>query len=422
MLSRLLAITFFLFLHSGLSAQYAKIEDIEIRGIKRLKEDALRKVIGFKPGMVADSIALDKDVDRLKRLPSISHAYYELKYRNNNLSCSLVYHIEENFTLIPFANLYTSTNDEFAFRIGLQEFNLLGRNISLGGFFQYDIFNSYGVNLRAPFLFTRRLGLAFNYNNFTTQEPVFFDNTTAEYKYNNEGFEILALYELNVKNKFELGFSLFTEKYEYLFGATNPEVPLELNVDKYLFKLIYDYNDLSYFYYYLSGFRSLLNFQVVLSSDESLPEFLIGFNDFLYFARIGNKGNWASRLRLGLASNVDSPFAPFTVDNNLNIRGVGNTIDRGTGAIVINTEYRHTLIDRDWFVLQGNVFIDGGTWRNPGGDFGDFGDSQNIRIYPGVGIRLIHKRIFNAIFRIDYGYGITRDASSGFVFGIGQYF
>ena len=138
--------------------------------------------------------------------------------------------------------------------------------------------------------------------------------------------------------------------------------------------------------------------------------------------RVGKRGNWASRLRLGLASNIDTPFAPFAVDNNLNIRGVGNTIDRGTGAIVLNTEYRHSLIEKDWFVLQGNLFLDGGSWRNPGGDFGDFADDQNLRLYPGIGVRFIHKRIFNAIFRIDYGHGITKAATRGVVFGIGQYF
>ena len=47
----------------------------------------------------------------------------------------------------------------------------------------------------------------------------------------------------------------------------------------------------------------------------------------------------------------------------------------GTGAIVFNTEYRHTLIDKDWFVMQGNVFIDGGSWRNPGGPLSDFGQN-----------------------------------------------
>ena len=419
--ARLMALCFIISLFAELKAQEAVVNEIKIQGIERLKPQAIRKLLRFKTGNQLDSATIEMDINRLRRLPSVANAVFRVEASASG-EYKVVYNIEENFTLIPFANLYTSTNDEFAYILGLQEYNLLGRNITLGAFFQHDIFNSFGLNLRAPYLFSNRFGLAFNYNNFTTQEPVFFEDSTADYRYNNEGFELLGLYELDLRNRFELGFSFFTEDYQYLFGATDPEVPLDLNVDKFLFKLIYDYNNISYFYQYLSGFRSRLNFQYVLSSDDNLPDFLIGFNDFLYFKRIGKKGNWANRLRLGLASNVDSPFAPFTVDNNLNIRGVGNTIDRGTGAIVLNTEYRYSLIDKDWFVLQGNVFIDGGTWRNPGGDFGDFGDSQNIRIYPGFGIRLIHKRIFNAVFRIDFGRGITPDASQGFVFGIGQYF
>ena len=419
MIRRYFSLLFFLILTMGF-AQENLVSEIEINGTKRTKVSFLKKLIALKPGMVLDSTIIKNDINRLKRLPAISYADYEVRSLNDTYQVEYI--VEENFTLIPFANLFSSSNDDFAFRVGLQEFNFLGKNITLGGFYQYDRFNSYGFSIRAPYLFSRKFGLAFNHNNFTTQEPVFFDGTTADYKYNNKGFEILGLYEFNFKNRIELGFSLFTEDYEYLSGATNNQVPQELNVDKHLIKLIYEYNDLKYFYQYIEGFRSILNFQYVGSTDANLPEFLIGFNDFTYFHRIGKKGNLANRLRLGLASNVETPFAPFTVDNNLNIRGVGNRIDRGSGAIVFNTEYRHTLIDRNWFVLQSNVFIDGGTWRNPGGGFGDFADSQNIRVYPGVGLRFMHKKIFNAIFRIDFGYGITKDSSNGVVFGIGQYF
>ncbi|WP_238719042.1 POTRA domain-containing protein [Pelagihabitans pacificus] len=402
-------------------SQESVVADVKIQGFKRTRPSFLKKIVGLQPGMVLDSILMEEDMTRLKRLPSISHAYYQV-FSADDGRHSVFYTIEENFTLIPFANLFSSANDDFAFRAGLQEFNAFGRNITLGGFYQLDVFNSYGISIRAPYLFGNKWGLALNYNNFTTQEPVFFADDTADYRYNNEGFELLGLYELNFKNRIDLGGSLFTEDYEYLAGATDPDVPQALKVDKHLIKLIYNFDAVSYEYQYLSGFRSSLNFQYVGTSNQVLPPFLIGFNDFAYFRRIGKRGNWATRLRLGLASNIDTPFAPFTVDNNLNIRGVGNTIDRGTGAIVFNTEYRHTLIDKHWFVLQGNAFIDGGSWRNPGGDFSDFGDDQNIRIYPGVGLRFMHKRIFNAIFRIDYGYGITKDADRGLVFGIGQYF
>ena len=55
-------------------------------------------------------------------------------------------------------------------------------------------------------------------------------------------------------------------------------------------------------------------------------------------------------------------------------------------------------------------------------ELNDFFQSENIRIFSGLGLRFIHKKIYNAVFRIDYGYGITRNESKGIVFGIGQYF
>lgn len=414
----LLYITTLLFCGNLFSQQ---ISEVTIQDNKKTKTGFLRKITNIKEGQPLDSTVLEQDIARVKRLPGIAHAYYQVRSKADG-SYKVVYGVEENFTIIPSANVFTTNDDEFAYRLGLFEFNALGQGIVVGGSFQRDIYNSYGINFRAPYLFSKKFGIGLNHNNLTTLEPVFFDNTTADYKYNNTSYEVLGLYELNYNHRFELGVNFFTEDYQYISGATNPEVPQNLVVDKRLFKLYYEYNNVDNYYQYRDGFKSSFNFQYVTSTDDALPEFLIGFNDFVYYDRIGEKGNWASRLRLGVATNNDSPFAPFAVDNNLNIRGVGNTIDRGTAAIVLNTEYRHTLYEKDWFVLQGNVFVDGGSWRNPGGDFGDFGDSQNLRIYPGAGVRFIHKRIFNTVFRIDYGYGITNDSTNGFVFGIGQYF
>ena len=253
---------------------------------------------------------------------------------------------------IPFANFYTTNDDEFAYRVGINEFNFLGRSIMIGGFFQRDIYNSHAFNFRAPFLFSRKLGLSFNYQSLTTLEPVFFDNTTADYKYNNTSYELLGLYQLNFKNRIELGLNLFTEDYQYQFGATNPNIPQELVVDKSLIKFIYEYNALDYYYESVSGFRSLFNFQYVRAEGNILPDFSIWWNDFFYYKRVGKNGNWANRLRIGFATNDDSPFAPFSVDNNINVRGVGNIIDRGTGVIVLNTEYRHILYNKN------NILID----------------------------------------------------------------
>ncbi|MBQ4820852.1 POTRA domain-containing protein [Aquimarina sp. MMG016] len=414
-------LTFFFLLINYLSfSQDRVISEIIIQGNKKTKTSAIAKLTSIKEGMVLDSLIIEKDIKRLKRLPSIAHAYYQVHEKEQGYE--VVYGVEENFTIIPGINVYTTNDDEFAFRATLSEFNLFGQNITLGGYYQNDIYNSFGAQLRAPFLFNKRFGLAVNYQNLTTQEPVFLDNGTADYKYNNTSYELSGLYQINLQNRVELGINYFNEDYTYKTGATSPDVPQDFDVNKLLYKFIYEYNNLNFDYQYVSGFRSILNTQYVISTEDVLPDFFIWWNDFFYYQRIGKRGNWANRLRVGLATNDDTPFAPFAVDNNLNIRGVGNIIDRGTGVIVLNTEYRHTLYEKDWFVLQSNVFVDGGSWRNPGGDFGDFGDTQNFRVYPGVGLRFMHKRIFNAIFRIDYGYGVTEDSTNGFVFGIGQYF
>lgn len=418
---RFIAVLFFIGCSLQGFGQEATVADLKVQGNKRLRTSFIKLISDVKPGIALDSAIMERDIIRLKRLPAVGHAYYQVFYSHDN-QYNVYYNIEENFTINPQLNVYTTNDDEFAYRVGLYEFNTLGRNIAFGGFYQRDIFDSYGVNFRAPFLFNNKIGIALNFQDLTTQEPVFLPQGTADYRYNNTSYEILGLYAFNFKHRIEAGITLFNEDYEYLFGATSPEIPLDFNVNKNLVKFIYEYDGLDYYYQYIKGFKSTLNVQYVSANDDTLPDFAIWWNDFQYFMQVGDKGNWANRLRVGLATNADSPFAPFSVDNNLNVRGVGNTIDRGTGVIVLNTEYRYTFMDKDWFVLQGNAFIDAGSWRNPGGDLGDFGEDQNLRIYPGAGFRFIHKKIFNATFRVDYGYGITPASTSGFVFGIGQYF
>lgn len=402
-------------------SQERTILDIKVQGNKRIKSSFVKKITSVKQGSLLDSLLLNQDIEFLKRLPAVSNAYYQV-FKTEAGNYDVVYNIEESFTLIPSPSIYTTNNGEFAFRMGLTEFNFLGRSMGLGAFYQHDVYNSYAINFRAPFLFSRKLGLAVNFQDLTTLEPLYFNNGSANYKYNNESFEVLGLYRINFKNKIELGGSYFSENYNYESGDTGLNVPPSLNVKKWLAKFIYEHNNLNYHYQYVSGFRNMLNLQYVTAEDKMFPDFFIGWNDLYYFKRIGKKGNWANRIRFGLSKNDETPFAPFSLDNNINIRGVGNTIDRGTGSIVFNTEYRHTLLDKKDVVLQSNVFVDSGTWRLPGGSLSNFTNSNNIQVYSGLGVRFIHKKIFNAVFRIDYGVGLTENASRGLVFGIGQYF
>ena len=424
MFSKNLLFLFLLLTTTVTFCQEKRILDIKIIGADKTNESFLKSLLTIKNGAILDSVSIEKDVILIKRLPAISHAYYQVFYSHDNFY-NVFINIEENITIVPEVNFWTTTNQQFSYKLGLYDYNFLGRNITFGGFYQRNRFDSYGINFKAPNLFSKKWGLALNHQNWKSEEPLYFGENSANYLYNNVSFEVLALYQINLKHEIDFGINLFREKYQYLTGITDPSIPQTLDLDKTLFKLVYSFDNLDYYYQYVTGFKSVLYAQYVFTANDFQNEFLIAWNDFFYYKRIGENGNWANRMRFGLATNENSPFAPFALDNNVNLRGVGILVDRGTGSFVLNTEYRHTIYDKNWLAIQTNVFTDLGSWRNPGGELNDFFQEDNIRIYSGIGLRFISKKIYNATFRIDYGFSVLNqknNSNGGLVFGIGQYF
>ena len=405
---------------AGLFAQQKTIETITISGVKKTKPIFIKKLIETKEGQVLDSVVLHQDLNLIKRLPAVANATYKVVEKQQK-NYEVIFNIEENFTIIPDVAFWTAANNQFAYRLGIYDYNFLGKNVTVGGFYQNNGYDSYAFIFNAPNLFSRKLGGGINYQNWKSEEPLYFSNGTANYLYNNISTEFFGTYQANFKHKLTFGISFFKEVYTYLSGDKSPEAPLFLEENKKLYKLLYDYENIDYEYYYLDGFKSQLVLQMVTTRNDYQEPFFIAWNDFFYYKKIKGGGNWANRLRLGLSTNNESPFAPFALDNNINLRGVGILVDRGTGVIVYNTEYRQTFYDKGWLTVQGNAFIDAGSWRTPGGTFNDFTQKENVELFTGVGFRIMNKKIFNAVLRVDYGFSL-KDNRKGLVFGIGQYF
>ena len=409
-----------------LFAQEPVVSSIEIEGLKRTKESFLRRLIKVKEGSVYDDVKVATDVERLNRLAGIANATSTLT-KNSETDYTIKYTIVENFTIIPGLRISQANNDEdFAFRVSAFEFNLFGRGQLVGGFYSRDVFDSFGVFWEAPFLFTNKFGFGINYQDNITFEPIFAndDAEAVDYRFQNKTFQASLIYEFDFHNRGELGVIIGNQEYIQEIDQSDLGLPDQLEADSFSVFGEYEYNDLDINYQYVSGFRNLSNGQYIINDGGQgfLDDAFVFSNDLEYFFRVGERGNWASRLRTSFTTNVDSPFAPFALDNQINIRGVGNTVDRGTASVVINTEYRHTLLEKGWFVIQSNAFIDTGTWRTPGNELNQLFDGSAVRFYPGLGVRFIHKRIFNAVIRLDYGFGVGNDSTSGLVFGIGQFF
>lgn len=398
------------------------IGEIKVDGLKKSKRSFIDILIHSKVGKAIDSSLVQADILRLIREPAVSHATYEI-IQVDEKQAALVFHIEENFTLIPAVDLWTTVEDQFAFHLGVNDYNFLGRGYTAGFFYRKNIYSGYGFLFGNPNFITSKLGYKIIGQHNKTLEPIRDEFNESFFDYINNSLEFLMDYELNLKNKVSLGFGMISEKYVKNKGVDLQEVPNEFETSKFLGKVLYDYNTLNYHYYFTEGFRSFTNFTFVTGLNINGDQRFVSFeNDFFFYKRIKSKGNWATRLKIGFATNTASPFAPFAIDNNQNIRGIGNLVQRGSGVLALNTEYRHTLIEKKWFVLQANSFWDIGSLRQSGDDLNTLFKNKSVETRAGIGVRFIHKYIFKAIIRIDYGFSFDNKNPGGLVFGIGQYF
>ncbi len=403
------------------SAQHFTVKEISFEGLKRVDESLLRRLIKVRVARPYDSLQVGTDLERLNRLPAIAKASV-VKIINEDSTYTLRYKIIENFAIIPGLRIGQANDDSFAFRASVFDFNFLGQSQIIGGFYQKDVFSSFGAYWEAPFMFSNKWGLGLNYIDNITFEPVYFQDEVFNYKKEDRGLEMYILYEIDFHNKAELGVRFFDESYVYNETPAAENLPNDLNANKTFYRAQYETNFLDIDYQYVVGFRNIFDVSYQTGGDGLLGDTFIATNSFEYFKKLGDKGNWANRLQLGYSSFTKTEFAPFTIDNQLNLRGAGNDSNRGTSYAFLNTEYRYTLLEKDWFVLQGNAFVDVGSLKEPKGSISDNSPKSPFELYSGIGIRGLHKRIFNAVIRLDYGVGLNARKSHGFVFGIGQYF
>lgn len=410
---------FFLFLLLFSFASLGQeVRSIRFEGLKKTKDSYLRQFLSVNVGEKLDSAKMEADRVRLTNLEMFAHVHAKTEKVADGYD--VIFWCDELFTLLPIFS-FGGIEENFWIQVGASEVNLGGRGNKLTTYYQYYDRSSFATHLTLERIKQSQWGANFNFIKWSTLEPLYFEGDEVEYEYDNWTVGATAVRYLSYRSKLEFGGAFFTEDYKKFTGGSFEGAPEEVNKEKILGKVLLTNDFINYFFFYQNGWKNQLNLQTVQSLNNDSP-FYILFNDFTFLKRIREKGNFASRFRFGLSSNDESPFAPFVLDSYINIRGVGNRVDRGTGAIILNLEYRHTLFEKEKVAIQGVLFSDNGSWRNPGGDFSDFTEDENLVLFSGGGFRFIHKKIYNAILRIDYGFNLQDKKVNGFVLGIGQYF
>ncbi len=398
------------------------IREIHFEGLKKTKASYLASFLKTAIGQPADSALIAGDRQTLLNLEPIADVKFRLDSAQEN-TMVLLFDITEALTLFPIVN-FGGVRGNFWYQLGFTDANWGGKGIKITTFYQNnDGRDNFSFHYRNAHLSGSLWGASFSAVRWASIEPLFFREETVFYDYSNSSIGATLIKHFLNRQYIETGLTYFVEDYNKNSrhdGAATPG-PEQERLPKFLHKFVHRIDRINYLGLYRSGYDNLLNFQTVFNlEDQSL--FYILLNETRYFQRIGSRGNFASRLRIGLSTNNDSPFAPFVLDSYINIRGSGNRIDRGTAALILNLEYRHTLFDWQKIDSQVIAFSDTGTWRSPGGRLQELIAFEDIRHFVGVGLRLGYKRAYNAILRLDYGVDIYDLEQRGFVLGVGQYF
>jgi outer membrane protein insertion porin family len=394
------------------------VTSIKFEGLKRTKIAYLNQFISTEVGDSLDSIQLQTDAQLLTNLEIFSNATFSVEKIGKD-EFEVTFDCLELFTLLPIFN-FGSIENNFWFQIGASEVNLFGKGNKILAYYQLYDRSSFATHFAFDRIKASPWGINLNIIKWGTLEPLFFSDGEVEYEYDNYTFGTDVIYHFNFFDKILFGGAYFTENYRAV-STLFDGAPARAETHKLLAKVIATRWKVNSHFFYLDGYSNDLVLETVQSLDGYDP-FYIWFNDVKYFRCFGDRGNFASRLRVGLSSNQENPFAPFVLDSYLNIRGIGNRVDRGTGTIVFNVEYRYAFIEREVLAVQGVLFSDIGAWRNPGGKISDFAENESQVYFAGGGLRFINKKIYNAIFRIDYGFDLKSLENNGFVIGIGQYF
>ena len=426
------------------------VSEVTFSGLKKTKSSYLYRFLETKKDSLVNPDIIARDVQVLKNLYSIANASTQLD--TTAAGVHVDFKIQEALTLFPIVN-FGGIKGNLWGQLGFTDVNFLGRG---NQFTAYYLNNQRRHNAalyyRVPYWGRSKWGSSASFLRWATVEPAYFDEGAVIYNYNFTSTGLSVIYEIKNDHTLEFGANYFVEDYEKLAeqSISNPPGPDKLTLPKMLLKTTHIKSMINYHFFYLSGGNNATHIENVQNLTDGVW-FHVFKNDFRYYKRVNKLGNVAFRARFGISTNISTPFAPFVVDSQINIRGVGNRRDRGTAVLTINAEYRQTIFDitkgikktrrtdeqiaKGWdeyeveyFDKEGKIavqlvgFTDIGGWRSPGGKIGELIDMDQARFFVGAGLRLIYKNAYNAILRVDYGVDVFDRNERGFVIGTGQYF
>lgn len=417
----LISLTFF-----ALKSYSQRINSISFEGLTITKEGYLRDIISCKENAEFMQKHFDDDVFLLRNL----NLFFEVEGSAttvDSISYDLTFIIREANYLYPIVSI-SGFDDQLKLQLGANHINFLGRAQSFGALYQYYDRHSFSIFHTAKRHSNQRTGHELALAKYSTIEPLYFsdsigNDTVSSFNFDNYSIAAGGHYWLGRYINVGLGAAYFYEDYFQRDDAADVFGMKRFNFHKHQLRSHLESNKVENLFERQNGWKTKVYGEWIHTyTDGMAPSFLKLQLSGTYYHLVGERGNLASSVRFGTSTNNESPFSPFVLDGFLNVRGIGNRVERGTAEIVVNTEYRHTVIVHKYVTIQGATFFDYGALRTAGKSFDTFFDSAQPNLFLGAGLRFNLNVLYKTCIRVDYSVNPFDSSRHGLTFGFGQFF
>ena len=417
---RVVFLTIFLVLNTCKSYGQ-KIDTIVFNGLTKTSETYLRALIACKEGMPYNDSIVKEDERILNNLNLFFSVSSSSNYQEGNNSYQVLFNIVESTYIFPTIDI-SGFKSVFKLQLGVNNINFRGEQKTIGLWYQYYDRHSFSIYYRVPRYKKQPFGHDIVISKYSTVEPLYFNNLTSIFNFDNYSIWLNGIYWLNRNTNVQMGLTPIYEIYNQLDSLDLDLPGRNFTFWKYRINTSLNFKKIDYLYERLNGVETNLYAESIQTHDMPNASFFMTKLTTTYHYFIHRRGNFSWRHQIGISTNNFSPFSPFVLDGFINLRGIGNRVARGTGIHFINLEYRHTILKNKTLSIQGVGFVDAGSLREPGAKWTNLFLIDQTRAYSGIGIRIHSNKIYKTIFRLDYGVNINKTFSGGFSFGIGQFF
>jgi outer membrane protein assembly factor BamA len=397
-----------------------QVTDITFSGKFRIKERILRNEIDMKTGSQFSEEQWELDQKRLASLAIFSEILSDTVSTPGGIAVH--YNLKEVWTLIPRLDIGGEI-DNIDIDIGLSDKDFLGLYLEPG--FRYSHFesrNSYRASLNYPRAFGTRNSVGLSFARTHTHEPADIREETNSYSYDVRRTTISCVVGKRFSERLicTIGLSFRNERYRIEPYTVAPRsLPDSLREKKIRPSGRVTLGRVYYDNFFFDGCALTVGGDLTaLDSERYKPKYWLFYLEARNYVDINTTWNICHRVFFG-TSKINDILPPYAITGLSNVRGAEDRVRRGDNVYFANSEIRLKAYQDKWFHGQLVAFVDVGDAWDGELNLKEIVDESYLS--GGFGVRLGHRRFYNAIGRVDFAYN-TNNSTWTIYISAGQFF